>query len=97
MDVRTADADSDPRSHLRRRYDQLTEVLEDVSAERSLTLYLAHRRGLDAAEIADVIRSNAASVEKTLDTYRRDEDADTYEEGPRWVALWPKNGWGATF
>lgn len=87
---------NDAREHLGRRFEELSDVLQHAKAERDLALYLAYRRGLTTREIADVVREDVVTVQAIIGTYLRDEDADSYEEGPRWVEMWPNHGWGAT-
>ncbi len=89
----TAQSDQDPKEHLRERVRSLDDVLEEVSAERTLSMFLAWRRGVSIPEIAETIREEETAVEKVIASYERDEDAESYEEGPRWVALWPKQDW----
>ncbi|MGA8116388.1 MAG: hypothetical protein WCA46_22255 [Actinocatenispora sp.] len=98
MYLTTTDLDTaaDPRDRLRLRYRELAEVLDDVTAERELSVFLAHRRGLSDAEIIEITGEEHTAVRRIVDSHLRDEEADNYEEGPRWIALWP-NGWRTTY
>lgn len=89
----SATTDTAVRDFLRRRYRELTDTIDDVAAERDLTLYLAHRRGLSITDIGTIIGMDPARVDTTLDEFRRDEDAHTFTDGPRWVPIWPRQGW----
>ncbi len=97
MTVAIVQSEQDPKEHLRQRVRCLDDVLEEVSAERTLSMFLAWRRGVSIPEIAETIREEVTAVEKVIASYERDEDAESYEEGPRWVALWPNQGWSPTF
>ncbi|MGA8115051.1 MAG: hypothetical protein WCA46_15405 [Actinocatenispora sp.] len=87
---------TDAPARLRRRYRELNDVLDGVLAERELSVFLAHRRGMTDTAIADIVKEDATEVRRIIDSHRNDEHADTYEEGPRWVALWPHQGWSTT-
>ncbi|MGA8115650.1 MAG: hypothetical protein WCA46_18475 [Actinocatenispora sp.] len=83
--------DIDPRDRLRHRHEELKQVLEGVTAELDLCVFLAHRRGVSDAEIAEIVREDPATVREIIDSHRNDEEADRYEEGPRWMAMWPNH------
>ncbi|MGA8116566.1 MAG: hypothetical protein WCA46_23155 [Actinocatenispora sp.] len=93
----TPNSVADAREHLKERVQDLDDVIEDVSAERSLALFLAYRNGLSIPDIAETVREETDSVAKVIVSFEGDEEADTYEEGPRWIAVWPKRGWSPTF
>lgn len=92
----TSSAVGSARERLERRYRELTEVLEDAGAERKLAMYLAYRRGLGVVEITQVTRQDEDVVRRIISSFERDEDAESYSEGPRWVELWPNGGWGSS-
>ncbi len=96
MNLATNDP-ADARAHLEDRIRELTRVLEGANAERQLAMYRAHREGVPVADLARMAYfPDEAPVREILAVYSRDEDADDYPEGPRWVELWPAHGWGSS-
>ncbi|MGA8117418.1 MAG: hypothetical protein WCA46_27595 [Actinocatenispora sp.] len=86
----------DAARHLVKRVYELDRVLEGAAAEREMAQFLAYRSGLSVREIAGLLKAGVEDVQALVDGFAGDEEADTYQEGPRWVEVWPKQGWSVT-
>jgi hypothetical protein len=81
------------RQRLERRIREMRRVLEDVENEQMLAIHRAARIGVPSDLLARWSFRTVDQVDKLVADLNADPDFDEYEEGPRWVEMWPGGGW----